>query len=484
MIMESSSLFSFATAASLIQTIVVSIPAYVHATNSLKNKPNVIIILNDDQGYSDLSCYGAKDIYTPNIDKLADTGIKFTDFYVASSVSSASRASLLTGCYPQRVGVRGVFFPTSNNGLSPEYMTIAEMLKEVGYSTAAVGKWHLGDNSKFLPTNQGFDSYYGIPYSNDMYPSKLIPYDEKCLFRDGYSEEKIKEEFAKSGNLRPANMQNKVPLVRNTKCIEFPCDQSTITERYADEGIKFIKESVKSETPFFLYLANSMPHIPIYVSDKFKGSSTRGLYGDAIQEIDYNVGRIISVLEDLDIRKNTIIVILSDNGPWLAVGKDAGSSLPLFEGKFTSFEGGFRVPAIISWPSVLQGGQICREVVSSMDIFPTLAYLVGGKTPQYELDGKNIFELLNNPTLRSPHEDYYMVYDAAAIRSGNWKFHAEGMVYQVKKTARDEKGPALYNLKNDIGETVNLINTYPELADSMNVKLENYRKNIKIIKCK
>lgn len=438
------------------------------------DKPNVIIILNDDQGYSDLSCYGASDIKTPNIDALAKSGIKFTDFYVASSVSSASRAALLTGCYPQRVGVNGVFFP-GENGLNPNFLTIAEILKTAGYSTAAVGKWHLGDALEYLPTNQGFDSYFGIPYSNDMYPSKNIPYSKSCLFREGFNENRINTEFRKYNSDRPITLKNKVPLVRNNECIEFPCDQSTITERYADESINFIKQSVSNKTPFFLYLANSMPHIPLYVSNKFKGSSSRGLYGDVIQEIDYNVGRIIQTLEELEVRENTIVILLSDNGPWLAVGKDAGNSYPLFEGKFTSFEGGFRVPAIISWPCKIPENKVCNEIVSSIDIFPTIANISGVRINQQLIDGRDINCLFKNPMGKSPREEMFMVFKASSVRFKNWKFHDKGIVYEVKKTMRNEKGPALYDLKNDIGERKNVINKYPEIAKKLKGMLDAHK---------
>ncbi len=304
-------------------------------------KPNIIIVLNDDQGYQDLGCYGSPDIKTPHIDQMAAEGMKFTDFLVASPVCSASRAALLTGCYPNRVGVPSVFFPNRGHvGLSPKHVTIAEVLKTVGYNTKAVGKWHLGDEPEFLPTNQGFDSYYGIPYSNDMFPAQSMKYADDCLFRDGESPETIEKAFA--GTLRkgsPRSMKNKVPLMLDEACIEFPANQTTITRRYADQGIAFISESVKQKKPFFLYLANSMPHIPLFASPDFKGKSERGLYGDVIEEIDHNVGRILSHLKELKIDENTIVVVTSDNGPWLIMGDRGGTATPLFEGKMTTFEG-------------------------------------------------------------------------------------------------------------------------------------------------
>ena len=369
-----------------------------------EEKPNIIIIFNDDQGYQDLGCYGSPDISTPRIDQLAKEGMRFTDFYSSSPVCSPSRASLLTGCYPQRVGINGVLSAGSSQGLNPKHVTIAELLKSVGYATAAVGKWHLGDQTQYLPTNQGFDSYYGIPYSNDMFPSKNIKYASNCLFRDSFSEEKIDQIFASltADEKQPMKIKNNVPLLRNLECIEFPVDQTTLTKRYATEGIAFIEKSVEQKKPFFLYLANSMPHTPLHASPEFVGKSKRGLYGDVVEEIDYNTGRILDKLKELGIDKNTIVIFSSDNGPWLPKGKDSGSALPLFEGKFTSFEGGMRVPCIIKWPKQIPKGSTCTELAATMDIFPTLASIVGAKLPNVELDGKISIDLWQGKKVQKP----------------------------------------------------------------------------------
>ena len=247
--------------------------------------PNIIIIFNDDQGYQDLGCFGSPDIKTPHVDRMAEEGMRFTYFYVASPVCSPSRASLLTGCYPLRVGVRGVFWPDRPGGLDPKHVTIAEVLKSVGYATAAVGKWHLGDKPEYLPTNQGFDSYYGIPYSNDMFPASDMKYADDCVFREEENRETLAAAFA--GELRKGNpriMKDKVPLMRNDECVEFPADQSTITRRFATEGMKFISESVAAEKPFFLYLANSMPHTPLFASEDFLGKHGWSIYRMALNE--------------------------------------------------------------------------------------------------------------------------------------------------------------------------------------------------------
>ncbi|MEM9445004.1 MAG: sulfatase [Verrucomicrobiota bacterium] len=446
----------------------------IHLTCALhaNMQPNIIIIFNDDQGYQDLSCYGSPDIKTPRIDEMANEGIKFTDFYVASPVCSPSRAALLTGCYPFRVGVRGVYFPNrGREGLNPKYVTIAEVLKSVGYKTKAVGKWHLGDEVEFLPTSQGFDSYYGVPYSNDMFPAKSMKYASDCLFREGLTKEKLDEAFAskEESSFRkgsPIIFKNKVPLMRNEECIEIPVDQTTITKRFASEGIKFISESVESRKPFFLYLANSMPHTPLFVTPQFEGKSQGGLYGDTIEEIDFNTGRILDHLKELEIDENTLVIFSSDNGPWLIKGDHGGSALPLFEGKGTTFEGGLRVPCIMKWPAKIPGGSVCREIASTIDLLPTLAHVGGADLPtDKSLDGKNIIDLMTGkPDARTPHE--YFFYNKSAVRSGDWKYHVKE-TFRVKATARDSKGPTLYNLKDDIGETENVIDHNPEIAERL-----------------
>jgi arylsulfatase A len=443
----------------------------------VSKKPNVIIIFNDDLGYQDLGCYGSPNIKTPRVDQLAKEGMQFTDFYAASPVCSASRAALLTGCYPQRTGVPGVISAGTNQGLNPKNTTtIAEIMKSVGYVTAAVGKWHLGDQPQFLPTNQGFDSYYGIPYSNDMYPSKHTKYAANCQFNEGFNLNTISELFTnmKPGEKQPESAKNKVPLMRNLECIEFPVDQTTITKRYADEGIKFIKQSVIERKPFFLYLANSMPHTPLFASPQFKGKSERGLYGDVVEEIDYNTGRILDLLKELKVDKNTIVIFSSDNGPWLAKGVNGGSALPLFEGKFTSFEGGLRVPFIIKWPNEINAGAVCKDLAATIDILPTLAGITGAKFPEMNLDGKSILNLWKETaSAKTPHEYYFMVYHGQAIRMGDWKYHKK-QFFSVNKNTRMDDAPALYNLKDDIGETKNLINEYPEVAQKLAKALDDH----------
>lgn len=444
-----------------------------------KDKPNIVLIFNDDQGYQDLGCFGSPDILTPRVDQLAEEGMRFTSFMVASPVCSASRAALLTGRYPQLVGVQGVFWPDRPGGLDPEHVTIAETLRTAGYATAAVGKWHLGDKPQYLPTNQGFDSYYGIPYSNDMFPASDMKYADDCLFRDGHGFDTLKAGF--EGEIRkgnPRSLKNLVPLMRDEECIEFPADQATITRRYADEGIKFISQSVDAGKPFFLYLANTMPHTPLFASEQFLGKSKRGLYGDVIEEIDYNTGRIMDHLDKLGIADNTIFIFTSDNGPWLTQKERGGSALPLFEGKFTSFEGGQRVPCVVRWPAEIPAGKDCTKLVMSLDLHPTLAAVAGAKLPAVELDGKNVLHLWKRKLFaRSPHKYFFYYHQGQAVRSGDWKYHKKES-FKVKETARDTGGPTLYNLRKDIGEANNLIEEHPKIADRLAAKLEEHLERI------
>lgn len=445
----------------------------------VEKKPlNIVLILTDDQGYQDLGCFGSPDIKTPRIDQLASEGMRFTDFYMASSVCSASRAALLTGCYPQRVGVRGVFFNNRGDGLDPKHITIADALKEVGYNTAAVGKWHLGSYTQFLPTKQGFDSYYGIPYSNDMSVETNQQFAADCLFREGFSKKKLDEAFAEAlVSKKPLRLPGKVPLVRNETCIEFPVDQTTITRRYTDEGIRFISQSVKAGKPFFLYLAHSMPHVPLFSSPDFQGKSEAGPYGDVIEEIDFNTGRIMDHLKKLGIEENTIVIFTSDNGPWLVKEDGSGHADPLFEGKFTSFEGGFRVPFIIKWPGPIPSGSVCRELATAMDLFPTLAGITGAPLPPIEMDGKDMIDLWTHTDAKTPHDFFFYVNKVEAVRSGDWKYHKRAL-FAAREPVRWDETPTLYNLKNDIGESTNVIEDHPEVTDRLAKALEMHLERI------
>ncbi|MBT8211094.1 MAG: sulfatase, partial [Eudoraea sp.] len=293
-------------------------------------KPNVIIIFTDDQGYQDIGCFGSPDIRTPHLDKMAEEGIKLTDFYAAQAVCSASRAGLLTGCYPNRLGVHGAFMPNSKQGLNLSETTLAEMLKAIDYKTGIFGKWHLGDHPDFMPNNQGFDTYFGIPYSNDMWP--LHPQQGPIFDFDP------------------------LPVFENETIIDTLTDQSLLTTQITERSVDFIQKN--KDNPFLLYIAHPQPHVPLYVSDKFKGKSERGLYGDVIMEIDWSVGQVLATLKETGLDDNTIVIFTSDNGPWLSYGDHAGCAYPLREGKGTALEGGQREPCIIRYPDKLKPGRV------------------------------------------------------------------------------------------------------------------------------
>lgn len=400
-------------------------------TNAQKTtRPNIIFIYADDLGYGDLSCYGAKNIATPNIDALASGGVKFTSFYSASPVCSPSRAALLTGRYPIRQGINGVFFPDSYTGIDASEVTIAETLKAAGYSTGIIGKWHLGHMESFRPLKHGFQYYFGIPYSNDM---------------------------------------NSVVYMRNNEVAEWKVDQHYITQRYTDEALNFIEKN--SNKPFFLYVAHNMPHIPIYASEKFVGSSNQGLYGDVIQELDWSVGEIVKKTRTKGVEDNTLIVFSSDNGPWLVMGEDAGSAGPLREGKQTTFEGGMRVPAVAYWKGKLPEGKIVNDMATMMDWFPTFTKLGGGKLPKGRaIDGEDIFPLLTGQGKRKGNQlAYYYNGKLEAFRLGDWKLK---LPFAGTKSTNSQRGieahsTLLFFLKDDVGEQKNLAEKYPEKLNEL-----------------
>jgi arylsulfatase A len=431
-----------------------------------QNQPNFIIIFTDDQGYEDLSCFGSNKLKTPNIDKMADEGLKLTSFYVASSVCSPSRAALLTGRMPKRVGVHGVLFPRKNEkGLPSEEIIIAELLKEKNYATALVGKWHLGHDKEYLPLNQGFDSYYGIPYSNNMSIAAGIAISPNVVLNDGYTLEKMHsdisrvEEESKKG---PKNeLKNKPPLMRGNEIIEYPTNQTTLTERYTNEAVSFIKKN--KEKPFFLYLAHSFPHVPIFVGDKFKGSSGTTPYYDAVQEIDWSVGEVFKALKENGLDENTVVIFTLDNGP-----NSHGSAKPLKGRKFDTYEGGQRVPAIIWNPSEIASGIVSDEIVSTLDIFPTIAKYAGITSPTDRVfDGYDLTDFLNGKSKKSPRQIMYFYGSNSTIidrvRKGDWKYLKQGYrKTKWRKLIEVDLKDKLFNLKEDISESKNLFEMYSE----------------------
>ena len=405
---------------------------------------NVIVIFTDDQGYQDLGCFGSPDIRTPRIDQMAKEGMRLTSFYSANPVCSASRAALLTGCYPKRVlAEKTVLFPRDREGLNPAETTIADMFKEAGYATACVGKWHLGHHPEFLPTRQGFDSYFGIPYSNDMsHPegTKRPRYGQW----DTYWKD------------RQSSALWKTPLLRDEEIIEHPVDQRMITRRYTDEALSFIRKSNEQSKPFFLYLAHSMPHVPLYLPDTLHDPKSPYPYRDVIEHIDEQVGRIIDLLGQLRLTQNTLVVYTSDNGPWLRFKHHGGQALPLREGKGTTFEGGMRVPCVIWGPGRIQAGSKSDEMMSTIDLLPTFSSLAGVKLKTNgPIDGldQSAMILGNGPTVRN--EFLYYARNLQAFRQGKYKLRKMG------------KSVQLYDLSKDIGEKENLAGQKPELAQKL-----------------
>ncbi len=442
-----------------------------------ERKPNFIIVFTDDQGYQDVGCFGSPLIKTPNLDRMAREGTRFTDFYVAANVCTPSRAALLTGCYPPRVGGLGVLFPRSDTGLNPKETTIAEMLKSVGYATTCIGKWHLGHHPEFLPTSQGFDSYYGVPYSNDMWLAADMAFAEGAKLGKGLDAGKLK-----AGE----RARNKVPLLRNDQVVEYPADQATLTKRYTGEAVKFIRDN--RDKPFFLYLAHTMPHVPLFASEKFKGTSKRGLYGDTIEEIDWCVGEIVKTLKDCGIDEDTLVFFSSDNGPWLSKGKHGGCALPLRGGKFTTWEGGMREPTIMRWPGKVPAGKVCAEVAGTIDMLPTIAALAGAKVPTDRIiDGKDIWPLMSGESgAKSPHEAYYYYRGSRleAVRCGKWKLRVTQARRKKPSGGQAARGPQppkaeLYDLVGDISESTNLAEKHPDVVQRLAAMIQKFDKELK-----
>lgn len=438
-----------------------------------QDAPNFVIIFADDLGYGDLSSYGHPTIKTPNLDKMAAEGQKWTNFYVGASVCTPSRAALLTGRLPVRNGMASnkvrVLFPNSVNGLPTEEITLAEQLKTVGYSTACIGKWHLGHNEQYLPTSNGFDYYFGIPYSNDM---------------DNVTEIKSAEDY-KNFWLNPDNIKVEsfnVPLMRNTEIIERPADQNTITKRYAEEAISFIKKN--KEKPFFVYLAHNLPHVPLFASKEFLGTSDRGLYGDVLQEIDHGIGQIIKTLKDEGLADNTIVVFTSDNGPWLSFGVNGGSAGLLKAGKGMTWEGGMREPCIFWSPKKIKPALI-TELGTTMDLFTTFSKMAGVPIPSDRvIDGMDLSGTLLNEQ-PSPRENvfYYRGSDLFAVRVGDYKAHFVTQGEYGQFGPREEHyPPLLYNLNVDPSEQFNVAESNPEVLAKIDQVVKEH--NSKMVKGK
>ena len=431
--------------------------------------PNFVIIFTDDLGYGDLSCFGNPIIKTPHLDRMATEGQKWTQFYVAAPVCTPSRAGLMTGRYPVRNGMssakRAVFFPDSAGGLPQSEVTIAEVLKQKNYATAAVGKWHLGHLPQHLPTTQGFDSYYGIPYSNDMDFQR----DKGPHYRTHIDDPHF---------LTDTRLYN-VPLIENTTEIERPADQNTITRRYTEKAVEFIKTN--KDKPFFLYLAHSLPHIPLFAHPEFIGKSKQGLYGDVIEEIDWSVGQVLKTLRELNLADNTVVVFSSDNGPWLSFKTHGGSAGPLRAGKGTTFEGGQRVPTIFWGPGLVQPG-IITEMGATLDLINTFAALSGTTIPaDRTMDGYDLSPILKGTSQKSPREEFFYWTRAKlnAVRQGPWKMHVEQQApVRYGKTVKLDK-PELYHVESDISEKYDLANDNPAKITQLQELIQQHKATMK-----
>jgi arylsulfatase A len=413
------------------------------ACGRAKRSPNIIVIYIDDMGYGDIGPFGSTQHRTPVLDQMAAEGMRFTSFYVTSGVCTQSRSSLMTGCYPRRVNMHKdshevrnqVLFPVAYKGLHPDEITIADLLKEQGYATACIGKWHLGDQPEFLPRAQGFDYYYGIPYSNDM---------------------GVSQKFRQNPPL---------PLVRNETVIEAPVEQNTLTKRYTEETVKFITEH--KEEPFFIYLPHSMVHNPLHASDAFRGKSANNIYGDAVEELDWSTGHILDTLQQLGLDEQTLVIFTSDNG---AAQKWGGTNLPLRGHKASTDEGGMREPCIMRWPGHIPAGQTCDEIASTIDLLPTFALLTGTTAPQDRIiDGKDIRPLMfGEAGAESPYEAfyYYKKDQLQAVRAGKWKLHLplENWLISVGSYETKPSAGALYDLDADIGEAHDVMAEHPDVV--------------------
>ncbi len=457
------------------------------AAAAAKRPPNIIVILADDQGYGDLGCYGSPYIRTPHIDRMAAEGRRCTDFY-AQSLCGPSRAALLTGSYPARNSLNFNHLPGAKTGIHPNEITIPELLKQANYATAMVGKWHLGDAKQFLPTRNGFDSWLGLPYSNDMWPyhPKVTRTGPESATAKAVRERAELTGFDGQGQHYPPDWFPPLPLMRNEEVIETNPDQSTLTARYTDEALRFI--AANKSRPFFLYVAHAMPHVPLFPGKEFDGKSLRGRYGDAIEELDASTGRILAALKQHKLDNDTLVVYTSDNGPWLPYGIDAGSAGPLRAGKGTVYEGGIRVPAIFRWPGHIPANTVTSQIAATIDFLPTFAAAAQIKLPtDRTLDGHNLLPLLTGAAKQSPHDAFYY-FDTAihytpetgrpasntnllAIRQGRWKLHLQSR--------------ALYDLQNDIGETRDVSARDPELlrrlTETANKFVATLRANIRPI---
>ncbi|MEQ1850828.1 MAG: sulfatase [Chthoniobacteraceae bacterium] len=460
---------------SVVFTLLLSLSAALPAADSAAGKPNIVLIFIDDLGYGDVSPFGNKTVKTPHLEKLAAEGMKFTSFY-ATPVCSMSRACLLTGSYNPRVSIPGVLFPAAKIGLNPNEITLAEIVKPQGYATICIGKWHLGHREPFLPVKQGFDSYFGVPYSNDMTidPANSV-FAKDCVFRDGMDEKKAREKA----------IRHTVPLMRGAEVVEYPAEQDTLTKRYTEEAVKFIREN--RAKPFFVYLPHTMVHVPLAASAAFRGKSVGGLLGDAVEEVDWSVGQILATLKELKLDERTLVIFTSDNGA------ATGSSLPWRGKKGTIFEGGMREPCIMRWPGRIPAGTTCNQIAGNIDMLPTFAKLTGTVPPQDRvLDGRDITSLMfkaDAPPVRDTHLYFTGQGKLGAIRQGDWKLFLtsptnkakpkKGPGSKAKTAGGDDVGEgALFDLAKDPYETTDVAAANADIVAKLRAEAQKREKEI------
>ncbi len=436
-----------------------------HSSSATSRRPNVVLIVADDMGFGDVGANDPRVTWTPRLDRLARQGARLTDFYVSQPVCSASRASILTGCYASRVGISGALAPSDEVGIADGEQTLAQVCRAQGYATAAFGKWHLGHHPRFLPLRHGFDRFLGIPYSNDMGPE----------------------------NAERPTAWPPLPLIENERIVELNPDQSRFTRMFTDGAVAFIEESARRKQPFFAYVAHPMPHVPLHASDRFRGSTGHGLYADVIAEIDWSVGAIEDALSRAGVSDETLLIFTSDNGPWLVFGDHAGSTAGLREGKGTTFEGGVRVPALFRWPGVIPAGHVSAEPAMTIDLLPTIAKLIGAPLPPLAIDGADIGPLLTDDGAASPHEALFFWYqrnDLEAVRSGRFKLHfAHGYRSMIGRAPgkggragqydwNRRTGTELYDLVDDPAEARNVAADHPDVVARLSRLADDMRRRL------
>ncbi|HEX4263343.1 MAG TPA: sulfatase [Verrucomicrobiae bacterium] len=464
-----------------IHILLVSLLFWSFATVAAEQKlPNIVIILTDDQGYADVGKFGAEGFTTPNLDRLANQGAVFRNFHVAQPICSASRCALMTGCYPNRIGINGALGPNSKIGISDGEETMAQLLKSRGYATGMLGKWHLGDAPGFMPLRHGFDMYFGESLSVDMWPGH-----PDLITNLSPNEVAIKREYPK------LPIWDGEKKFRDEMSID---DLNHLTTWYAERAVKFIDEN--KSRPFFLYVANNMPHVPLGVSDKFRGKTKRGLYGDVIEEIDWGVGQILDALKRNGLEDNTWVIFTSDNGPWLRYGNHAGSAKPLREGKMTNWEGGTREPCIMRWPGHIPAGADSWSMFMTIDLLPTIAKITGANLPTNHIDGLDVWPVIAcQPGAKNPHDTYWFYYDANALQAittgdGRWKLQFPHTYVSMKNQPPGRDGvpgdykrlkietEELYDLANDISETTNVAAQHSDIVKQLEAEAEKARADL------